>query len=173
MSLTLRTLFISAALLFLAFKGNAQSLSRSAVSSAGTTVTTSKYSVTYIVGETVGDLFENKRGSIHLTAGFAQPDLTIQDIVTANVYRNPNFIVFPNPVDVSSSVKLAFKNAPEGRYSLFLFDALGRLLQSREVYYQPTFFAYQEFAVSEYPKGVYFIKIVCDDRLKGTVSFVR
>jgi len=164
-----RALFISVALLFLAFKGNAQSLSRNVVCSAGTTVTTTKYSVTYIVGETVGDLFEDKFNWHYLTAGFAQPDLNIQDVI----YSNLNFLVFPNPVNVSSSVKLAFKNAPEGKYSLYLIDAMGRQLQSREVYYRPSFFAYQEFAVSEYPKGVYFIKIVCNDQFKGALSFVR
>ncbi|MGR9843556.1 hypothetical protein ACUOGX_23590, partial [Escherichia coli] len=79
---------------FIATALNAQSLSRTVVCSTATTVDINGYSFTYVLGETVGDLFSSKSAGTFLTSGFSQPDATIQDILASSSYTNIDFSLF-------------------------------------------------------------------------------
>lgn len=129
---------------------------------------------TYILGEAVGDLFSSKSTGTFLTSGFAQPDISIQEILSSASYANVNFTLFPNPAPAVSTIKLGFKpTLPEGRYSLAIIDASGKILQTREVYYKASFFAYQEFIVASYAKGVYFMRIIGVNNYKAALKFEK
>lgn len=152
---------------------SAQSLSRSVVCATGTTVVTGSFSISYTLGEAVGELFSNNAQQTFLTAGFAQPDLSVQEILTSNNYSNTNFTIFPNPAIGNTKVKLGFKNLPVGRYNLAIVDALGRIIQTEEFYYSPLVFAYREYNVSGFAQGVYFVKVLGEKNFKTTISFLK
>lgn len=153
---------------------HAQSLSRSVVCAAATTVNVGNYSITYILGEAVGDLFSNQPNGTFLTSGFAQPDISLQEIMAANNNSNANFVLFPNPAPAVSTIKLGFKSSlPVGRYSIAIIDASGKILQTKEVYFKPSFFAYQEFVVASYAKGVYYVRVIGDNNFKTALSFEK
>ena len=153
---------------------NGQYLSRNVLCVAGSTYTSSQVSLSYTLGETVGDLFSNDLSSTYLTAGFSQPDQSIQEILESNDYINPNFTVYPNPAYQSSTIKLTFRSLPVGKYSISVFDASGKLCLKREhLHYSPSNFAYQEFSTSGLAHGVYYFRIIGDDGFKSTVSFIN
>lgn len=159
---------------FIATALNAQSLSRTVVCSTATTVDINGYSFTYVLGETVGDLFSSKSAGTFLTSGFSQPDATIQDILASSSYTNIDFSLFPNPVPAVSTIKLGFKSTlPEGKYTIAVIDAAGKILQTRDVYYKAAFFGYQEFIVASYAKGVYFLRILGVNNYKAALKFEK
>ena len=153
---------------------NAQYISRNVLCTGGATHTSSQMIISYTIGETIGDLFSNDNNSTYLTAGFSQPDQSIQEILESNDYLNPNFTVYPNPAYQSSNIKLTFRSLPVGKYSISLIDASGKLCLKREhLNYSPINFAYQEFSTSGLAHGVYYFRISSDNGFISTVSFIN
>jgi len=105
---------------------SAQSLSRTVICSSGSTVSAGNYSISYVLGEAVGDLFSNDPKLTYLTAGFAQPDLTVPETFSNNDYVNANFTIFPNPAVGNTKIKLGFKSLPNGRYNIAIIDPTGK-----------------------------------------------
>lgn len=169
-----RPLSIGMVLALLNFSSYSQTISRDVICATGSTFVNQELSVTYILGETVGDLFSNRINSIFFTAGFAQPDVNIQELIAANDYLNLGFVVYPSPASSSPTVKLAFRyTVPNGKYSIALISAVGQLIEKKDVYYTPTSFAYQEFDVSKLAKGVYFFRVLGENNFKTAISFVK
>lgn len=169
-----RILPIILVLVVLNFSSYSQTISRDVICATGNTFVNQDMSVTYILGETVGDLFSSRFNTIFFTAGFAQPDVNLQEVIAANTYLNHGFVVFPSPASSSPTVKLAFRHTlPNGKYSISLISALGRLIETKEVYYTPASFAYQEFNVSKLANGVYFFRVLGENNFKTAISFVK
>lgn len=169
-----RPLSIILVLAMLNFSAYSQTISRDVICVAGNTFVNQDFAVTYVLGETVGDLFASKLHSIFLTAGFVQPDVNIQELIASNDYLNTSFVVYPSPVSSSPTVKLAFRyTVPNGKYAISLISALGVIIETKQVHYTPASFAYQEFNVSKLAKGVYFLRVLGENNFKTVISFVK
>jgi hypothetical protein len=147
----------------------AQFISRDVVSNAAETFTAGGFSLTTTLGEPYGELLVNSGANLLMTTGFAQPDIDIQNILSAAI---PNALVlFPNPAS-GSTVKLSFNHIPDGAYTVSVIDASGKTLSSQEINYSLGAFAYLPIDISRLSAGVYFIRVY---RLnfQGQVKLIR
>lgn len=147
-----------------------QNLSRTVVEAAGETFTNNNLSLTYILGEAVGDLLISPGADKFLTVGFAQPDIELQQILSMDITKS--FVVYPNPVS-GNTVKLAFNNLPDGFYNVSIIDAAGKTLQTQIVNYSSSTFFYLPLDISQYKGGVYFIKVTTPINLQGQVKLIK
>lgn len=148
----------------------AQSISRDVNASSGETLTNGDISITFVIGEAVGDLFSSSENGKYLTAGFAQPDVELKQILENNIDKS--LIVYPNPTR-SGLVKLAFNNIPDATYTIEVIDALGRVLQTKTVVYSNDNFLYVELDVSTLAKGIYFIRAKSNLNYQGQVKLIK
>jgi hypothetical protein len=133
---------------------HAQYFSRNAISSSGDTYSTPSVTVSYVAGEAIGGLLYNTTINPHLylTTGFEQPDVEVSQVLTNSAI---SLAVFPNPTN-SSTVKLVFNHVPDGVYTINVFDALGKILQSQIVNYKAINYYYVPIDISQYAGGDLF-----------------
>jgi hypothetical protein len=155
-------------LLFASSTAYAQSISRDVTSSAGGTLVNSDASVTFIVGEVVGEVFSNSSTISYISVGFIQPDVEVKELLDRVLQ---DLIVYPNPTR-NGLVKLSFNNIPEGNYTVEIFDVLGRMHQSQFVNFLKENFLYVDLNVSSLPKGMYYIK-VHSNNFQGQVKLIK
>ncbi|MBC8054605.1 MAG: T9SS type A sorting domain-containing protein [Sphingobacteriaceae bacterium] len=166
---------LSTILLFLfftgfAFRSTSQTIYRDANCSAGESLVNGDYSLSFIMGEVVGELYVNDAEKRYLTAGFLQPDIEIKEILDRDI--SASLVVFPNPTR-SGLIKLAFNSIPKGTYQIEIIDALGRVLQTQTVVYNPEDLLYLNMDVSTLAKGMYFIRAKSDNNFKGQVRLIK
>ena len=156
---------------FYAFVGiaHAQSIERSVIGNAGEAVTKPGITLSYDVGEFVGDLLANPGMQLYLTTGFAQPDVDVQ---LANTNITLNLIAFPNP-STNGHIKLGFNTMPNGVYTIQVIDAIGHMLQTQTADYHNHNFYYIELDLSSLKGGMYFIRVTGDQGFHGDVKVVR
>jgi len=146
----------------------AQLLDRSVTSSAGESNSANNISLTYAIGESVTDLFQNATAGKIITAGFIQGDQVI-NMPFAIITRE--LAVFPNPT-AGNSAKLDMRNMPDGNYTVELCDVIGRILFSKTIQYTKDFSLNLDLDISRYKGGTYYIR-VRNELAKGTVKLVK
>lgn len=167
----LLVLFLTASIAFSPAISHAQYLSRTVVANAAETFTSNNFSMTYVLGETVGELLPNPGANLYLTAGFSQPDVDVQTVLTNN-YSN-SLIVYPNPAN-GSTIKLAFNHVPDGTYLINLVDASGKILTSQTVTYSSSTFFYLPIDISQLSGGTYFISVTNQSTyFQGQVKLIK
>ena len=149
----------------------AQYLSRSVVSSAGDTYKNSDISLSYVAGEAIGGLLYNTTVNPHLylTTGFEQPDLEVSQVLADSP---KSLAIFPNPAN-GGVVKLAFNHVPDGVYTINVFDASGKILQSQTVDYKSINYYYFPIDISHYAAGIYFVQVVNPMLFHGEVKLIK
>jgi len=167
---TFRSLIITSALcVFCSIAANAQAVTRTSVDAAGETLTKSGISLSYVIGEAVGDLLSNPGSNKFLTTGFVQPDVEVSQMLVTN---SKALAVYPNPTN-GGIVKLAFNHVPDGTYIINLYDAKGKILQTQTVVYTSQSFFYFPIDVSHYSGGTYFIQVVDPMKFQGEVKLIK
>jgi len=165
-----RDLFLTTCVAF--FLGSiayGQSISRSSVDSQGETYKTPQLTLTYVVGEVVGDVLANGTNNKYLTTGFIQPDVEISQVL-AGVAKS--LAVYPNPTN-GGTVNLAFNHVPDGVYNINIYDAGGKILQSQQVNYSSSSFYFLPLDVSHFAGGTYFIQVVNPLKFSGEVKLIK
>jgi len=163
-------IFLALFLLFSSHIASAQFISRDVVANAAETFTAGGLSLNTTLGEPYGELLVNLNASLYMTTGFAQPDIDIQNVLSASL---PDALVlFPNPAS-GGTVKLSFNHVPDGVYTVSLIDASGKTLQSQEVNYSLGSFAYLPIDVSHLSGGVYFIRVYNRMNFQGQVKLIK
>lgn len=156
--------------LFSVISANAQKISRDVVCASAETVKVQGISVTYVLGEAVGDLFGSTIDSRFLTAGFNQPDTELKEVL--DKYPNTRFIVYDNPTRTGLA-KLAFNKVPNGTYSVQVIDVLGRKLQQIEQKIANNNLVYVNINVAGYASGVYLLRIQSDVNVGGELKLIK
>ena len=146
-----------------------QTIARTAADSQGMTVIAGGITLTYVIGDAVSDVFSNPASSKYLTAGFLQPDVEVSQVL-ANAAKT--LALYPNPTN-AATVKLAFNNVPDGTYTVNLYDASGKLLQTQSVNYSKQDYYYLPLDVSKYKGGTYFIQVVNPVKFQGEVKLIK
>jgi hypothetical protein len=146
----------------------AQSISRSVIANAGETLSRPELSLTYVVGEAVGDLFSNDANKKYLTAGFPQPDVELKEILDANKSK---ITLFPNPA--TNIVRLGLDNVPDANYTIEVIDMAGRILQSTTVAFSNRDQLYITLNVSQYASGMYIIRVRSDKQYNGQAKLIK
>jgi hypothetical protein len=149
---------------------DAQSISRSVNASAAETLSSGQTSITFVLGESVADLFANSDEQKYLTTGFNQPDVELKQL--AEAHPDKPFIVYPNPTR-TGLIKLVFNDLPEATYSIEIIDGLGRVLQSQTAVYVKNSFLYMPLDISAYAKGVYFVRVKKGLTVAGQVKLIK
>lgn len=148
---------------------DAQSISRDVCASAGETLSTGNTSITFVLGETVADLFFNNTENKFLTVGFSQPDVELRQLL--ETHPKKPFIAYPNPT-TSGVVKLAFNDLPDATYTIEVLDAAGRVLQTQTTNYSRNSFLYFPLDLTAYAKGIYFVRVKNGLTVSGQVKVV-
>ena len=146
-----------------------QIVTRTSVDAAGETLTKPGISLSYVIGEAVGDLLSNPGANKYLTTGFIQPDVEVSQMLTSSAKA---LAVYPNPSN-GGIVKLAFNHVPDGTYIINLYDAKGKVLQTQTVVYTSQSFFYFPIDVSHYAGGTYFIQVVDPMKFQGEVKLIK
>jgi hypothetical protein len=146
-----------------------QAISRTAVASQGETYKTPQITLSYVIGEAIGDVLANGSANKYLTTGFIQPDVEISQIL-AGVAKS--LAIYPNPTN-GGIVKLAFNHVPDGTYNVNIYNANGKILQSQKVNYSSSDFYYLPLDVSNYAGGTYFIQVVNPLKFNGEVKLIK
>lgn len=146
-----------------------QTISSSAIASQGETYKTSQITLSYIIGEAIGDVLMNGNANKYLTTGFIQPDVEVSQVL-AGVAKS--LAIYPNPTN-GGIVKLAFNHVPDGTYNVNIYDANGKVLQSQKVNYSSSDFYYLPLDVSDYAGGTYFIQVVNPYKFSGEVKLIK
>ena len=150
-------------------KSNAQVVTRTSVDAAGETLSKPGITLSYVIGEAIGDLLSNPGANKYLTTGFIQPDVEVSQVLTSSAKA---LAVYPNPTS-GGIVKLAFNHVPDGTYIINLYDAKGKILQTQQVVYSSTSFFYFPIDVSHYAGGTYFIQVVDPMKFNGEVKLIK
>lgn len=170
-SLKLNILFVVLIVSIFSFNTlQAQKISRDVVCSSAETVKVQGISVTYVLGEAVGDLFGSTIDSRFLTAGFNQPDIELKEVL--DKYPNTRFIVYDNPTRTGLA-KLAFNKVPNGTYTVQVIDVLGRTLQQIQQKIANNNLVYVNINVAGYASGVYLLRIQSDVKVNGEVKLIK
>jgi hypothetical protein len=148
---------------------NSQSISRSVIANAAETLIRPELSLTFVVGETVGDLFSNPSNNKYLTAGFPQPDVELKSLLDLNI--NNKITIFPNPA--TSLVKIGLDNIPDATYTIDLVDMAGRVLQSNQVPFSNNNQLYITMNVAPYASGMYIIRVRSDKQYNGQAKLIK
>ena len=150
---------------------HAQYITRSVISSAGDTYKNSDITLSYVAGEAIGGLLYNTTINPHLylTTGFEQPDLEVSQVLTDSP---KSLAIFPNPAN-GGVVKLAFNHVPDGVYTINVFDASGKILQSQTVDYKSIDYYYYPIDISHYAAGMYFVQVVNPALFHGEVKLIK
>jgi hypothetical protein len=158
------------------FIGNvtlAQTIERSVVASAAETLlgpNPANFTLSYVLGEVVGDLLPNPANSLFLTTGFVQPDDDLQVILNRDISKS--ILLYPNPAS-GNTVKLAFNNLPDGIYIIDIIDPIGRVLKTQTVTYQNNNFFYLPLDISQFKGGTYFIRVNNGVGFNGSVKLIK
>ncbi len=147
----------------------AQVLTRTSVDAAGETLSQSGISLTYVIGEAIGDLLSNPGENKYLTTGFIQPDVEVSQVLASTA---KTLALYPNPTN-GGIVKLAFNHVPDGVYNINVYDAKGKILQTQQVNYSSSSFFYFPIDVSHYAGGTYFIQVVNPVKFSGEVKLIK
>ena len=152
----------------------AQYLSRSVVANQAETFTSPDLILTYVLGEPISDFLPGTtpgtNASLFLTAGFHQPDIEVQTLLSTSI--SSSLVLYPNPAS-GGTVKLAFNHVPDGIYTVNLVDAAGKILQTQSVTYTNNNFLYLTLDVSHLAGGVYFISVVSQLNFQGQVKLIK
>ena len=174
MKRNLRKLFLPLIVLFSGHIACAQYLSRSVVANQAETLTSPNLILTYVLGEPISDFLPNTtpgtNAAIFLTAGFHQPDVDVQTLLSTNI--SSSLVLYPNPAS-GGTVKLAFNHVPDGIYTVNLVDASGKILQTQSVTYSNHNFLYLTLDVSHLAGGIYFISVVNQLNFQGQVKLIK
>lgn len=163
------SVLLIAGILFFGNAVSAQTLSRTVVAAGTETFTTPNITISYVLGEVVGELLPDANANLFLTTGFVQPTIDVQ---LAGTSIPQTLIVYPNPVH-GGSVKLAFNKMPDGVYTISIIDQTGRILQSQSVTYSLNSFYYVPLDISRLSGGVYYIKVVNNLNFQATVKLIK
>lgn len=155
-------------LLFYANTAYTQTISRDVTSSAGGSLVHADASITFILGEVVGEVLTNPSTINYVSIGFIQPDIEVKELLSRALQ---DLIVYPNPTR-NGLVKLSFNNIPEGNYTIEIFDILGRMHQKQLISYLKNNFLYVDLNVSSLSKGMYHIKVYSDN-FQGQVKLIK
>lgn len=172
MTKTFHKLLAALCIVFLTISiSHAQYLTRSVVSSGGETYRNSDITLSFVCGEAIGGLLYNTTINPHLylTTGFEQPNLEVSQVLTESP---KSLAIFPNPAN-GGVVKLAFNNVPDGVYTINVFDASGKILQSQTVDYKSINYYYFPIDISHYAAGMYFVQVVNPMLFHGEVKLIK
>lgn len=166
---------ISALILFCLVSdvARAQKLERSVVASAAETLlgpNPATFTLSYVLGEAIGDLLPNPANNLFLTTGFVQPDEELQQILNQDISKS--IVLYPNPAS-GNTVKLAFNNLPDGVYMIDIIDPIGRVLQTQTVTYQNNNFFYVPLDISQFKGGTYFVRVNNGVGFKGNAKLIK
>ena len=174
MKRNLRKLFLPLIVLFSGHIACAQYLSRSVVANQAETFTSPDLILSYVLGEPISDFLPGTtpgtNASLFLTAGFHQPDIEVQTLLSTSI--SSSLVLYPNPAS-GGTVKLAFNHVPDGIYTVNLVDAAGKILQTQSVTYTNNNFLYLTLDVSHLAGGVYFISVVSQLNFQGQVKLIK
>jgi len=150
---------------------HAQYITRSVVSSSGDTYKNSDITLSYVAGEAIGGLLYNTTINPHLylTTGFEQPDLEVSQVLADSP---KSLAIYPNPAN-GGVVKLAFNHVPDGVYTINVFDASGKILQSQTFDYKAINYYYYPIDISHYAAGMYFVQVVNPMLFHGEVKLIK
>lgn len=149
---------------------HAQKISRDVIATAAETVKTQGISITYVLGEVVGDLFGSTVDARFLTAGFGQPDIEIREVLDKN--PNTRFVVYNNPTRTGLA-KLAFNKVPDGNYTVQIIDVLGRTLQQIPQKISNNNLVYIDINIAGYASGVYLLRIQSNVNIGGELKLIK
>lgn len=148
-------LFVLAATFFVPPAIAQVSLARSVIGSAGMSVTTDSFTLSFTLGEVL-------TGVISLTdfclrQGFQQPCTTTGCTVVPvkEPHFDGSFRVFPNPADKQLTLELVFDRAAALRWSLI--SATGVPMRAGELQFSGDHT--EIFDLSELPPGLYFLQL--------------
>lgn len=121
-------------------------------------------SVDWAVGETLTQTYQE--GNYLLTHGFFQGNN--QTTSSDQLSDSKGFLLHPNPVNASASLKVPNKYDVGRELSLEIISVTGQSLLR-----QPLSSNNEALDFSTYPSGLYFIKIIQDNTAVQTIKFIK
>ena len=123
----------------------------------------------FVISYTIGEMVEvqtYKQGNLIISQGILQPELGKNKGNSVNNFEPGEITVFPNP---TPDVFVARINiyAP-GKVSLYLYDALGQLMQKEEISY--TAFLAKKYSLQNASAGMYLLKIMYKSKDGATMK---
>jgi Secretion system C-terminal sorting domain len=112
----------------------------------------------FIISYTIGEmpLIQSwQSNGLIITQGVLQPMSFIADTVY-ECYGQTEVKVFPNPNPGVFSLRLSLLK--KGNVKTLLFDASGKLLQTKEFTYNT--FSSNQYNIQHFPNGVYFLQLI-------------
>tara|TARA_B100000579_G_C22831248_1_gene856111 strand:+ start:1919 stop:2413 length:495 start_codon:yes stop_codon:yes gene_type:complete len=130
-------------------QNNATIISPSVLSTAGTTLQTNGYNLSFTIGELAIETFV--QGEYVVTQGFNQEDYIITPLESPS--DNVRVSIFPNPTqDVLNISFIDF----QGKADILIRDIKGNLIHSKK---GCTTINQQSFDISTFAQGIYFLEI--------------
>lgn len=128
-------------------------------------------SLSWTLGETVVETFNNNSVNIILTQGFQQPDekkeVGVRSIAPNSVFAN----VYPNPTIGNIRIDLKYDNT--SRIRIELVDMLGRVLHSSEIDVIKAQMNNYQLDVSPLAAGMYMFRLSDEGKSLSTYKFQK
>lgn len=160
------TILIALFLIFISDLTKAQSLSPEVIGSSGDFYTNTGGSVSFTIGETVVETFND--GSNFLTQGFQQSFIIMTSVPET---QNGNSIfAYPNPL--KDYLFLDFNSMEEDTYLITVFDVSGKEIMHKRTQISAQFSTYK-MSLSDLQDGIYLIRITNENYLSKTVRIIK
>jgi Secretion system C-terminal sorting domain len=144
--------------IFLPILISAQNTSPNVINSAGSTISSSGYSVSYSVAEPITSTFVNNTNT--LSQGFLQPEINIRRVAVVEV-NGETFSIYPNPTNGLIITKTNIKDV-----SFEVFAQNGQLVG---IYSNPNGI----IDLSEKADGAYFIRMIKDNKVSSFQKLIK
>ncbi|RZJ89411.1 MAG: T9SS type A sorting domain-containing protein [Chryseobacterium sp.] len=147
---------------------SAQLLDRNVVSNGGESSNANNITLTFTLGEFIGELLGAQPNGKILTTGFIQGDQVINNpfaVITREL------AVFPNPT-AGDNAKLDLRNMPDGNYIVEICDVIGRILFTKNIQYTKDYSLSLDLDISRFKGGTYYVR-VHNELIKGTVKLIK
>lgn len=162
------TITLILAMLGLCLYGNAQSIARSTVGSAGSTVTVVANNKTYFVSQSIGQasiIGTSTSNGYTIRQGFQQPPSSI--IISKPLPGNGlSANIYPNPF--SQSVQVALESKVNQNVTIVMHDLTGRIILNRN--YAPSQLI--ELSLKDIANGDYIISVLTGQK-RFTTSIIK
>lgn len=155
---------------------NAQqtSFSREVIAAGGDFFISSAGSLSWTLGETVIETFENNSINIILTQGFQQPDEFVKNDTTG-IWELPSsntlLKLYPNPT--AHFVKLELKHDADSKLKIELVDMLGRVINTDHFEAGKGQVSNYQLDVSSLSAGMYMFRLTGNGQILNSYKFQK
>lgn len=164
--------FLCAFLCLAAAHAQYPSFSREVIAAGGDFFTSPTGSLSWTLGETVAEIFENNAINLVLTQGFQQPDEIEK---TIGVWETPASIVFANvyPNPANRSIALDLKYDENSQVRIEMVDMLGRVLHEDNLTLKKGQRTTYRIDISPLSPGMYMFRLSGSGKLLSSCKFQK